>query len=349
SPAYGQCGGINWTGPTTCVSGYTCQYSNDWYSQCVPGVATTAVSSSTTTRTFSSSSSARSSTSTMASSSTKVTTATQSSTVGIPTGAITVGSRGKYSTLAAALKDTSSNVYYVYAGTYTGQVAISRSNIAIYGETTSAASYTGNKVTFTAAVPASQAGSNDASGTVRVLATGVKLYNLNIANTYGKPVSQSQAIALSVQAGQFGCYGCKITGTQDTLLANVGTQIYAKSYISGYVDFIFGQTASIWITKSVIETTGSGYVTASGRSSNDAYYYVIDQSTIQGSGSSYLGRPWRNYARVIVQKSTIGSNIVKAGWSVWSSSDTRTDHVTFGEYSNTGCANYPFIHTLTWC
>ncbi|KAG8846134.1 hypothetical protein FRB91_001134 [Serendipita sp. 411] len=52
SPAYGQCGGINWTGPTTCVSGYTCQYSNDWYSQCVPGVATTAVSSSTTTRTF---------------------------------------------------------------------------------------------------------------------------------------------------------------------------------------------------------------------------------------------------------------------------------------------------------
>ncbi|KAG8800870.1 hypothetical protein FRC18_007929, partial [Serendipita sp. 400] len=33
----------------------------------------------------------------------------------IPAGAITVGSGKKYSTLAAALKDTSSNVYYVYA------------------------------------------------------------------------------------------------------------------------------------------------------------------------------------------------------------------------------------------
>ncbi|KIM26852.1 carbohydrate esterase family 8 protein [Serendipita vermifera MAFF 305830] len=243
----------------------------------------------------------------------------------VPSGAITVGASGKYSTLSAALKDTSSNVYYVYAGTYKEQVAISRSNVIIYGETTTASSYTGNQATITNNVPASSAGSNDASGTLRVLATGVKIYNLNIANTYGK------AIALSVQAGSFGCYGCKITGTQDTLLANVGTQVYAHSYIEGYVDFIFGQTASIWITKSVIQTTGSGYITASGRSSADANYYVIDQSTIQGSGSSYLaaetvkGRPWRNYARVIFQNSKA------AGWSVWGSSDTRTDHVTFGE------------------
>jgi hypothetical protein len=32
---YGQCGGIGWTGPTTCASG-TCTYSNAYYSQCVP-------------------------------------------------------------------------------------------------------------------------------------------------------------------------------------------------------------------------------------------------------------------------------------------------------------------------
>ena len=30
-------GGINWAGPTTCVTGYTCVYSNPYYSQCVPG------------------------------------------------------------------------------------------------------------------------------------------------------------------------------------------------------------------------------------------------------------------------------------------------------------------------
>lgn len=36
APIYGQCGGQNWTGPTTCASGSTCVYSNAWYSQCIP-------------------------------------------------------------------------------------------------------------------------------------------------------------------------------------------------------------------------------------------------------------------------------------------------------------------------
>jgi hypothetical protein len=34
--AYGQCGGIGWTGPTHCVSGNSCVKGNDWYFQCLP-------------------------------------------------------------------------------------------------------------------------------------------------------------------------------------------------------------------------------------------------------------------------------------------------------------------------
>ncbi|KAF3182739.1 hypothetical protein TWF225_003246 [Orbilia oligospora] len=34
---YGQCGGVNFNGPTNCVSGWTCTYSNPYYSQCLPG------------------------------------------------------------------------------------------------------------------------------------------------------------------------------------------------------------------------------------------------------------------------------------------------------------------------
>ncbi|KAL2211237.1 hypothetical protein CC79DRAFT_1377821 [Sarocladium strictum] len=35
APAFGQCGGSGWTGPTTCAAGYKCTVSNEWYSQCL--------------------------------------------------------------------------------------------------------------------------------------------------------------------------------------------------------------------------------------------------------------------------------------------------------------------------
>ncbi|KAJ3868267.1 glycosyl hydrolase family 61-domain-containing protein [Lentinula novae-zelandiae] len=36
SGAYGQCGGIGWNGPDTCVAGFSCVVTNAYYSQCVP-------------------------------------------------------------------------------------------------------------------------------------------------------------------------------------------------------------------------------------------------------------------------------------------------------------------------
>ncbi|KAG8931050.1 hypothetical protein FRC03_005043 [Tulasnella sp. 419] len=304
----GQCGGSGYTGETVCVSGATCQYSNEWYSQCLPGTATTSA---------------------------KATSSSSAPSSSIPAGAITVGKNGagKYSTITAALADTSSNIIYVYPGNYTEQVVISRANIKIYGQTSSKLAYSSNTVTISRNVNAATAGNNDLSGTVRVLATGVSLYNLNIENTYGQG---AQAIALSVQAGTFGCYACQLRGYQDTLLANKGTQFYGKCLIQGATDFIFGSSASIWVTGGTIKTVGNGWITASGRSSADTNYYVIDKTTITGTGSQYLGRPWRNYARVVFQNSAIGGHINDAGWTQWSSSTPNTEYILFGEYNNSG-------------
>ncbi|KAI0785117.1 putative pectate lyase [Abortiporus biennis] len=64
-PVYGQCGGLNWTGDTTCASGSTCVYQNDYYSQCVPsGAAPTTTTKSSTTTTKSSTTTTKSSTTT---------------------------------------------------------------------------------------------------------------------------------------------------------------------------------------------------------------------------------------------------------------------------------------------
>ncbi|KAK0473429.1 pectin lyase-like protein [Armillaria novae-zelandiae] len=209
----------------------------------------------------------------------------------------------------AITSDTSSDVYFVYAGTYQEQVFIDRNDITIYGETTTDDSYTDN----IHGLGASEAGSNDASGTVRVHGENVALYNLNIENSFG----EEQAIALSVQATDFGGYGLSIVGYQDTLLANVGYEFIANSYIEGHTDFIFGQRASLWITGSVIKTLGDGWITASGRSSDDDFWYVIDNCEITGAGDAYLGRPWRDYARVVFQNSVLGSNVPSEGWSIW--------------------------------
>ncbi|KAH0608225.1 uncharacterized protein H6S33_002277 [Morchella sextelata] len=53
---WGQCGGVTWTGATTCVSGATCTKINDYYSQCIAGTATTTAVASSTTSTAASAS-----------------------------------------------------------------------------------------------------------------------------------------------------------------------------------------------------------------------------------------------------------------------------------------------------
>ncbi|KAF9492037.1 hypothetical protein BDN71DRAFT_1397385 [Pleurotus eryngii] len=45
---WGQCGGNGWAGATTCVTGSTCTVQNEWYSQCIPGTAPPASSTSLT-------------------------------------------------------------------------------------------------------------------------------------------------------------------------------------------------------------------------------------------------------------------------------------------------------------
>ncbi|KDN51884.1 hypothetical protein RSAG8_00435, partial [Rhizoctonia solani AG-8 WAC10335] len=258
-----------------------------------------------------------------------------------PAGSITVGSKGIYKTLAAALKDTTSNTYFVYSGTYTGQTTITRANIKIYGETNDAQAYGSNTVTFTDNQPASTAGGDAQSATIRVQAAGVSFYNLNIVNSYGKPAVQSQAIALSVEQGQFGCYACQLKGYQDTLLAESGTQFYGKSYIEGAVDYIFGQTSSIWITRSTLNSIGNGasqrlvvhLPTAITTLSMTLPFKGLELSTSADPGG-------KDYARVIFQNNIIGSDVVAAGWQAWNSTTPNTDHVLFGEYNNNGTGSW---------
>jgi pectinesterase len=267
-----------------------------------------------------------------------------------PSGCLAVGGSGKYKTVQSAVNalsasSTKAQCIYIAAGTYKEQVYIKalKSALTIYGETADTSSYSGNKVTITAGKSQDDGLNNDATATFRAWTTNLKVYNVNMVNTRG---SGSQAVALSANADKQGYYGCQFKGFQDTILAQTGKQMYAKSYIEGATDFIFGQKAVAWfdgVTIGVLAAS-QGYITANGRdSSSNPSYYVINKSKIQAAsgntvkaGAYFLGRPWRNYARVVFQNTSMTNVVKAAGWSVWNNDDTRTDKVTFEEYGNSG-------------
>ncbi|KII86698.1 carbohydrate esterase family 8 protein [Plicaturopsis crispa FD-325 SS-3] len=266
-----------------------------------------------------------------------------------PAGALVVRSgtttSGEYATISSAVAalpdDSTSQSIFIYSGTYKEQVDITRSG-PIYGYTTNTADYTNNVVTISASATLDSAGSDDASGTLRVHKDNFALYNVNVKNTHGSGV---QAIAYSNYGSKTGAYGCGFYGYQDTLLAEEGTQVYLKSYIEGATDFIFGQRGQAYFEGNTIAINGpDATITASGRSSDDDTSYVFNSNTVSlasdaasgTSGTVYFGRPWADYAKVIFKNTDVTVGLESALWSEWSSSDPRTDHILFADYGTTG-------------
>ncbi|CAI7651564.1 unnamed protein product [Penicillium manginii] len=257
-----------------------------------------------------------------------------------PSGCLTVGTGGTYSTIGAALtalgSATTSACIYIASGTYTEQLKINYAGaLTIYGQTSDTGTYKSNTVTITHTITSSAAGTLDLSATVNVVSDGFKMYNINVVNGYGKG---SQAVALVGNADKLGFYGCQFSGYQDTLYAKAGTQYYSNCMIEGAVDYIFGD-ASAWFGECDIVSNGAGYITANSReTSDDTAWYAIDNCNIQAAsgtdldGDVYLGRPWRVLARVIYQNSELGSLINSKGWT------TMADGATpfYYEFNNSG-------------
>ncbi|KAF8879096.1 pectin lyase fold/virulence factor [Gymnopilus junonius] len=168
--------------------------------------------------------------------------AAQSRTVP-PAGALSIragasSSSGVFASINAALSklpnDNTPQTLFIFPGVYNEQVDITRPGpLTIYGYTTDTSNFAANQVVIQAGVPASTAGSDDASGTLRIHKDNFSMYNVNVTNTFGVG---SQAIAISQYGSQVGLYACGFIGYQDTLYANKGTQVFLKSYIEGAVD-----------------------------------------------------------------------------------------------------------------
>ncbi|KAF3359644.1 hypothetical protein VdG1_05133 [Verticillium dahliae VDG1] len=223
-----------------------------------------------------------------------------------PNGAIVVAlSGGDFTTLQDAVDSIKSSktpsTIFIQPGTYTGQTKIPKlaAALTIQGSTPDHLDYAQNTVVLTNALSAVEAGGNDQSATLSAKARDLSVYNVKIDNTF-----------------------------PDTLYVNKPGLVFKDSYIEGAIDFIFGNN-------------GNGWVTASGRSTDDSNWYVLNRANITAksgasvaTGASLLGRPWKQYARVVVQNSALGSVIGPAGWSTWGSNPVT--NVFFAESGNQG-------------
>jgi pectinesterase len=148
----------------------------------------------------------------------------------------------------------------------------------------------------------------------------------------------AQAVAVSVHSDRAIFRNCRFIGWQDTLYAASGRQYYVRCYISGHVDFIFGNAAAVFdVTE--IHSRGNGYLTAVRRTRPDEPTgYVIIRSRLtaeDGVKSVALGRPWRLYARVVYIDCWMGPQIIPGGWNNWNKPEAEKT-AFYGEYNSTG-------------
>lgn len=173
------------------------------------------------------------------------------------------------------------------------------------------------------------------SYTMRVQSPDFVLENVTVANTEG--TGQVQAVALYAEGDRGKYHNVKITGLQDTLLVNRGRQYFKDSYISGSVDFIFGNAPAVF-DNSIIHSLRAGYVTAASTEENKPGFVFIQcrLTTENGlTGKVDLGRPWRPYAHVTFLKTYMDDHIKPGGWNNWGK-ESNEQTARFGEFDNFG-------------
>ncbi|KAK8965911.1 putative pectinesterase/pectinesterase inhibitor 45 [Platanthera guangdongensis] len=254
---------------------------------------------------------------------------------------------GDFKTISEALLNMPSKYHgryniYVKAGVYEETVNVTRkmANVTIYGDGATETIVTGDK-NFVDGVR------TFLTATFSVSGDGFMGINIGIRNTAG--AVKHQAVALRVQSDHSIFFHCRFEGYQDTLYAQAKRQFYRSCVISGTVDFIFGDSAAVFQNCLIVLRrpldNQQNIVLAHGRvDRRETTGFVLHKCKIIADRSlvsdgtnirSYLGRPWKQFARHIIMESEISGAIVPAGYMPWEG-DFGLNTLFYGEAGNTG-------------
>ncbi|KAM6549841.1 hypothetical protein CsatB_021517 [Cannabis sativa] len=243
---------------------------------------------------------------------------------------------------------------YVTAGVYSEYVNVGaeKTNLFLLGEGIHKTVITGNRNN-------ADGFSISSSATLSVSGDGFMGANLSVVNAAG--LHKEQAVALRNTADHSTFYSCSFEGYQDTLYIHSHRQFYRDCDIYGTVDFIFGnataiiQNSNIYVRKPLLGQ--SAVITAHGRTHptqqsgisihNSNILPTTDLTTSNARlerrrrTKAFLGRPWRDCARVVYMQSYMDGVIDSAGWHRWDQTDFGLNDAYMGEYNNWG----PGSHT----
>ncbi|BBN05785.1 pectinesterase [Marchantia polymorpha subsp. ruderalis] len=170
--------------------------------------------------------------------------------------------------------------------------------------------------------------------------------NIAFENTSPKPAEldyNAQAPAIRVSGDNSSFYGCSFLGWQDTLFADQGRQYYKDCRVEGSVDYILGYARAVFDNCTIYSRSG-GFITAQSRwcdaectAAQSAFVFL--NCTLTGYGPTYLGRPWREYAKVLYIDTWMDSHVVSQGWEDWLEGTSPMfphDNVYFAESNSRG-------------
>ena len=180
------------------------------------------------------------------------------------------------------------------------------------------------------------------TATLMVDADDFTALDITIENTRTNASLDGQAIALYADGDRAVFERCRITGSQDTVFTaplppsaiepngfrgpkehaprRMTHQYYRRCFISGGIDFIFG-SAAVWFEDCALCSVDSdSYVTAASTPEGEPFGYVFSRcrfTSAPGITNVFLGRPWRDHAKVVLLDCELGGHIRPEGWHDW--------------------------------
>ncbi|XP_031498228.1 putative pectinesterase/pectinesterase inhibitor 28 [Nymphaea colorata] len=254
---------------------------------------------------------------------------------------------GQFKTISDALvsvpkRQNTTYVVYVKEGVYEELVQINRTmtNLMLMGDGPTKTKITGN-LNFIDGTPTFK------TATVVVVGDGFMARDIGFENSAG--AAKHQAVALRVGADMSIFYNCQMDGYQDTLYAHTKRQFYRDCTISGTIDFIFGDSISIFqncklVVRKPMENQ-QNICTAQGRKDKRESTLIVlhnctftaepDYYPFKDQLPTYLGRPWKEYSRTIIMQSWMDDIVQPAGWKEWMG-DFGLSTLFYAEFDNRG-------------